>query len=314
MHVKLNEGLEVLGSDDQSETNSQYCGVFEGSSVRSVALPQTLKAIKSGAFKSCKNLNTVTLPPLVESLDEACFQDSGLQSVFIPRNVKTMGKNTFYKCEALKSVIFLDNALLQELPEKSFAKTAVQNITLPSGLRVVGSGAFQSCLALKRVQLNDGLETLGENCFMNTGLAGVDVPRSVREVGDGAFWKCKGLAHANIPRDGGLRRIGLRAFSETALESFQAPDGLAELAQSAFSKCALLRRAVLNSGLRALGTQDYMDGGKWYCGAFEDSGLREVVFPDTLQVIEYGTFRGCAELCEVRLPGGLLAIGDGAFY
>ena len=106
----------------------------------------------------------------------------------------------------------------------------MQNITLPSGLRVVGSGAFQSCLALKRVQLNDGLETLGENCFMNTGLAGVDVPRSVREVGDGAFWKCKGLAHANIPRDGGLRRIGLRAFSETALESFQAPDGLAELA------------------------------------------------------------------------------------
>lgn len=73
MNVKLNEGLEVLGSDDQSETNSPYGGVFENSGIRSVTLPSTLKTIKGSAFKACKNLNTITLPPSTENIDAACF-------------------------------------------------------------------------------------------------------------------------------------------------------------------------------------------------------------------------------------------------
>lgn len=57
-----------------------------------------------------------------------------------------------------------------------------------------------------------------------------------------------------------------------------------------------------------------MEGGQWYCGVFEDSGIRDITLPSTLQIIEYGTFRGCTELCEIQLPEGLLAINDGAFY
>ena len=37
-HVRLNEGLEVLGTDDHLD-GGRYCGVFEGSALERVALP-----------------------------------------------------------------------------------------------------------------------------------------------------------------------------------------------------------------------------------------------------------------------------------
>ena len=43
--VELNEGLTVLGTDDEDD-----CGVFEGSALQNVDLPSTLKRIERRAF------------------------------------------------------------------------------------------------------------------------------------------------------------------------------------------------------------------------------------------------------------------------
>lgn len=46
---------------------------------------------------------------------------------------------------------------------------------------------------------------------------------------------------------------------------------------------------------------------------FENTGLSEVTFPDSLRQIAKKAFAECKELREVNLPDGLLVIGDGAF-
>ena len=54
--VKFNEGLEVLGTDECQQNGAMHCGVFQGSAVENVQLPQTLKSIEYRAFMDCEQL------------------------------------------------------------------------------------------------------------------------------------------------------------------------------------------------------------------------------------------------------------------
>ena len=67
--VQLNEGLEVLGTDDHPN-GATWCGVFEGSAVESVLLPSTLKKIEYSAFEDCKKLKNISLPEGLEFIGE----------------------------------------------------------------------------------------------------------------------------------------------------------------------------------------------------------------------------------------------------
>ena len=57
--VVLNEGLEVLGTEEQSLNQLKFCGVFHESGLKRVRLPSTLKVIRNEAFMGCKNLKSV---------------------------------------------------------------------------------------------------------------------------------------------------------------------------------------------------------------------------------------------------------------
>ena len=50
----LNEGLEVLGTDELTPEGKRYPGVFEKSGLRNVVFPSTLKRIEYNAFAGCR--------------------------------------------------------------------------------------------------------------------------------------------------------------------------------------------------------------------------------------------------------------------
>lgn len=51
----LNEGLEVLGTDEQDDCKAQ-CGVFQESTLEDVRLPTTLRRIGLRTFADCRSL------------------------------------------------------------------------------------------------------------------------------------------------------------------------------------------------------------------------------------------------------------------
>ena len=65
--MRLNEGLEVLGTDEGNG------GVFWGSAVESVILPPTLKRIERYTFHDCKNLKGIILADRLEFIGRSCF-------------------------------------------------------------------------------------------------------------------------------------------------------------------------------------------------------------------------------------------------
>lgn len=80
----LNEGLEVLGTDEYSSTGRMLEGVFQKSAVESVQFPSTLRRIEYGTFESCGNLRHVELPGALEYVGVSCFAVSGLEEVVLP--------------------------------------------------------------------------------------------------------------------------------------------------------------------------------------------------------------------------------------
>ena len=82
--VILNEGLEVLGTEEHSLSPSRYCGVFQQSGLESVKFPSTLKVIKNEAFMRCGNLRSIQLPDGLVEIGFGAFRKSGLESITTP--------------------------------------------------------------------------------------------------------------------------------------------------------------------------------------------------------------------------------------
>ena len=85
--VLLNEGLEVLGTDERSLDQLTYCGVFQESGVKRVKFPSTLKVIKNDAFMGCSNLRSVRLPEGLVEIGLRAFRESGLENNTAPTSL-----------------------------------------------------------------------------------------------------------------------------------------------------------------------------------------------------------------------------------
>ena len=84
--------------------------------------------------------------------------------------------------------------------------------------------------------------------------------------------------------------------------------------QSAFYKCPNLRKAVLNEGLEALGTDEYPeDKSRRWPGVFEESSIEHVELPSTLRRVERCAFGKCRNLKSIGLPKKLEYIGNRCF-
>ena len=104
--VVLNEGLEVLGTEEYDLDDEINYGVFEDSGLNRVQLPSTLKRIEYCAFFDCKNLKNIRLPENLEYIGRGCFARSVLESVQFPSALKTIDGSAFYECKNLKTVQF----------------------------------------------------------------------------------------------------------------------------------------------------------------------------------------------------------------
>ena len=91
----INEGLEVLGTDEYPDNGGNSYGVFGDSALEYVELPSTLKRIEYCTFNGCKNLRNIHLPERLEYIGKLCFRESALTSVKLPPLLKTVEDGTF---------------------------------------------------------------------------------------------------------------------------------------------------------------------------------------------------------------------------
>ena len=166
--VTVEEGVTSLGA-----------GCFAYSGIESISLPQSLTqltdgrkcySLGAGAFRFCKQLRRIDIPPKVTEIPGDCFfQCENLREVTLPENLTRICSRAFSYCNQIEELL------------------------LPSGLKSIDLNGLEK---LKRLILPEGLQTIGviSNCPLVEELI---IPDSVTEIGSIAHME--GLRHLRVP-------------------------------------------------------------------------------------------------------------------
>lgn len=132
-------------------------------------VPNTVTAIRAGAFYYCSGLTSITLPNSLTTIGDCAFQGcSGLSEITMSNSLTSIGFQAFYLCSNLTSSITLPNTLTS-IGDAAFCECSnLTSVTLPNSLTTIGDGAFYNCSKLESVNIPSSVTEIGQNAFYNT--------------------------------------------------------------------------------------------------------------------------------------------------
>ena len=253
-----------------------------------VVIPNGVKVIDAYVFNYMDTIETLVLPDSIEAIDESNFEE----------------------CENLRynewgGAKYLGNEENPYLVLIS-AKEGLTELAVKEGCRIVFGNALANNEKLSRLSL----------------------PQSLKHIGFMAFYSCTSLCELALPE--GVEHIDACAFYDTGIERLVLPEGLKFIGFDAFSTVSL-GEVILPSGIQHIGNgafthndikfNEYMGG--YYIGSESepylcfmkpcDGDVAELSLHESTRLIYSSAFSKCAKLKSVKLPEGLMEIGQKAF-
>ncbi|MCD8208862.1 MAG: leucine-rich repeat domain-containing protein [Bacteroidales bacterium] len=335
--MKQFNGYVVVGPGTCTEGEITVPSVYRETKVIEIA---------NEAFKNCRGVTGVSVPPGVVRIgDEAFANCSSLVSVTIPRSVSKIGAGVFKYCGKLSEINYLGTKFDWDKTEKSFDDELMSKmkflgtvqLSFADRARETPQENFGRDRSPKDGELgyareSDGYVVTGTGTFTGTDFV---IPESreglpVVGVAEGAFHEngksFTRMRCVNFPKT--LTRIGKNAFwGCTALEEVTVPDGVTVMEPNVFRRCKSLKKVSLGAGMTEIGSQAFAE-----CTALESfdipksvvkigdqafarcDALKRAVLPKGIQRIEDYTFAACTSLTGMNVPESVFHIGKGAFY
>ena len=140
-----------------------------------------MTSIGRAIFSRCENLQNVTIPNSVTSIEGAFINCKSLQQVKIPKSVANIGSRTFNGCTNLEKIVVApSNKFYSSKKGVLFNKFGDTLITLPGKITTYVIPSF--------------VTTIGEYAFLYCeNLKSVTIPNSVTSIDRFAFEGCKNL-------------------------------------------------------------------------------------------------------------------------
>lgn len=220
--------------------------------------------------------------------------------------------------------------VLQHVPQRQVALvyTGADNQECPGGLEML-QGHLDILPTIRHLGLDYDLVEIGEHSFHNQSfITGVTLPEGLLRIGTGAFAGCPAIKDTLvIPHS--LRVIGNDVFTDCSgipvVQWLADSCVAAEKDMQCFYRCLSMRKVEIGPGvtvapswtfnnIRVLESVYFADGvttiGR---DAFAmDSSLTDVRWPSTLRVIEHAAFYEC-DLREIVFPDSLQVVGTYSF-
>ena len=170
-------GMERFSAEEGSRYYTAKEGVLFGAGMeeliayppaslaKSYTVPRQVRKIAAQAFRRCQNLETVTLPEGLGTIEDETFCQCGsLKEAVLPASVTSIGSSAFRECTALKKVTL--SSALEEIREYAFSDCRnLADIVIPEGVTSIGDYAFQKCLCLRKVVLPASVASTGLSVF-----------------------------------------------------------------------------------------------------------------------------------------------------
>ena len=196
---------------------------FEGTTLKSIVIPEGVTLIGEGAFYDCKSLETVSLPNSLECIGYRAFYGSKISSIYIPAGVKDISERVFDGCENLSTITVSNentkydsrdncNALIETatntilqgssstvipnsvtaIGAKAFQGSKIAKIVIPNSVTAIGAYAFQGS-NIAEVVIPNSVTAIEAYTFQGSKIAKVVIPESVKKIGQLAFLDCNSL-------------------------------------------------------------------------------------------------------------------------
>ena len=297
-------------------------GAFEGSQLSEIIIPEDsrLNTLGHRAFYNCTELESISIPAGVQSIDHyafaycgklknvkiadgcrlsgiytgAFYNCSSLGYIDIPDPVKEISDYAFYGCESLTGVGLGADSRLKGVYDHAFEYSGLEGFDMPEGVLEIGSYAFRGT-KLKTFGFNDAVTDIGEMAFADSGLTEMKslvIPSSVQYIGKYILDGVSSLEEITLPFlgesiDGKDARLGY-TFN---VHSFTDNDTV--------------------SGLKKV---TVLGGRVWDDSALEGFCIEEAVMPDTVEEVKTNTFAFCYYLKKVKLSANLRNLGRYMFH
>jgi hypothetical protein len=136
--VELIDGRKCIGNLILDKTiNEINSNAFNGSTLESVTIPDSVTKIGSGAFAEIKTLKTITFGKSLKEIgSEAFYNASGLESIVLPASLESIGHRAFKNTSSLKVLKILESLTQSvgiNIGIEFLAGSAVQSYVIPYG-------------------------------------------------------------------------------------------------------------------------------------------------------------------------------------
>lgn len=261
--------------------------LFSGSAIESVTIPEGVTEIAECAFMECENLESVSIPSTIETIDGGAFEYS---------------ENIIYNTNEEKTATYLgneNNPLLVLMK----ADEDIDEFEIDGQTRIIFGGAFDGCINLKSIEIPDTVKEIGSSFIGCESLERVILPDNLQKINNSTFGGCINLFDVTIPKS--VTYIGDGAFAYTALQSVTIPQAVTYLGDSAFEGTALIEVSFEDYGV----CPSYIGNNAFsYCYQLE-----YFIFPEGLTEIQFSTFAYCEKLAWVYIPDSLITLQGNVF-
>ncbi|MBO5262328.1 MAG: leucine-rich repeat domain-containing protein [Clostridia bacterium] len=254
---------------------------FNNGTFKEIIIPDSILTIEAGAFKGCSNLQKITIPFVGKSRDA---KDKEALFGYIFSEVEFDGS---YSVKQAYPSPFINANYIMEY----YIPLSLSEVILTGELTF---GAFDRCTSLTSVTIPDTTVKIPNYSFRDcSSLTSFYISKNINEIRGYAFIGCSSISEyivdidneAFVSFDGNILSkdktvfiLYARGKSETV---FKVPEGIEIIGNQAF---------------------------------YENSNLKEIVFPNTLKAINYESFYKSTSLEEIDFPSSLEEIEDSAFY
>ena len=319
------DGFTVLRGDSVDKTY----GCLTNSKVTDLTIGEGVKTISASAFRKATTLVNLTLPDSLVSIDKYAFSGSGITSVTLGVNIRKVDSTAFdesvevtyapgnpYFTPGEDGTYSEDGKTLIKVTPKEGQKIFI----VPGTVTTIQSGAFDGCGELEEIIITDNVTSLPAGLLADcVSLKSLTIPF----VGQDDDYHDKGAANtlfghlfSTVAGDG-LTKVTQsyreKVIGESNTVDYYIPTSLKEvyagggyLSFGAFSGCYTLEKIDISSGMKNTTLMPAY--------AFREcTGLKEVIYPDSVASIGAYAFYGCSSLKQAPIGPSVTTIREYAF-
>ena len=203
------DGLYYNIISKEEGTLELTCGGDFGAYENDITVPDSVEyngrtyavvRIGDDAFRQCRDLIGIVLPPTIRSIGNNAFMDcDSLATVNLPDGITEMGDSLFRRCGWLHSVHFSEK--MKVIPPYCFTIVkSLRTFRVPNGVTSIQRDAFGECL-ITEITLPKGLREIERGAFWECiNLKEIHIPAGVERIGDYVFWGCNSLKDVYVER------------------------------------------------------------------------------------------------------------------